>query len=98
MHFPQQRVSKLFPWQTILDVVRQYYPLPSVDVTNPSSKAAHDEITELRSYLIEVMRLTVVKGVPQGHMEALVKFLNDRVESAQLHGMHTGEWRTMTKC
>jgi hypothetical protein len=81
-----QRVSKLFPWQMILDVLRQYYPLPPLDTSNPSSKAAHEEITELRSCLIEVMRLTVVKGVPQGHMDALIKFLNDRVESSQLHG------------
>jgi hypothetical protein len=81
-----QRVSKLFPWQMILDVLRQYYPLPALDASSPSSKAAHEEITELRSCLIEVMRLTVVKGVPQGHMDALIKFLNDRVESSQLHG------------
>lgn len=80
-----KRVSKLFPWQTILDVLRQYYPLPALDASSPSSKAAHEEITELRSCLIEVMRLTVVKGVPQGHMDALIKFLNDRVESSQLH-------------
>ena len=81
-----QRVSKLFPWQMILDVLRQYYPLPALDASSPSSKAAHEEITELRSCLLEVMRLTVVKGVPQGHMDALIKFLNDRVESSQLHG------------
>jgi len=79
-----QRVSRLFSWQRILNVLLKYYALPSANSQIlESSKMTPEDIRELRSQLIQIMRLTVIKGVPNQQMEALLRFLSDQNDPAQ---------------
>ncbi len=85
-------MSKLFPWQSVLDILRQHYTYiiqaeKENDVKGAAKLRSNEDIKDLRGHLLDVMKLTAAKSLPPESVQALVRYIHDCADPLQLRGM-----------